>query len=408
MRALKKMLLMVWLAHSLDAVADPKGSWDIIPIFNQAPLEIKLGASHDGPDPDLVAAILWNDGINNRLNAVHIPPPYDGTGITSTALENTPTLFNLGSVCTEGTNLIVPYIKDFNLEVARYNGSMWSTMTVPGTTTNNFDNANCGVNQDGIFVAGHDLTDGETEYFRSTNGGGGYTFYGRYSAAGPFDGAIREPLAVTFASRYIYGLNQQSNGQVRLSRTSTAGASASFSHFPIENLPAPAGFTFVKEGVGVANGPGVIFTYNSEGTARSVEVPNNNPGNTTERNLGMINNNGSQFSFQGAAVTTFKNMNGIPASNKILWGDYWYVAPYNNGAPVFNDVTFPLAGVGGPISTCQLSQQGPYTHHTQLIVGGPRVGSTGTNLFVRDVNVDALSHDGFEGVDDTDAFATCP
>lgn len=408
MRALQKILLTILCGHSAMVVADPKGSWDIIPIFNQAPLEIKLGTFSEDPDPDLLAAVLWNDGVNNRLVATRIPPPYNGTGLSWTTLENTATLFNVGSICTEGDNVVVPYIKDFNLTVARFNGSNWSTMTIPGTTTNNFDNANCGVNQDGIFVAGHDLTDGETEYFRSTNGGSSYTFYGRYAAAGPFDGAIREPLATTFGSRYLYGLNQQSNGQVRVSRTSTAGASASFTHTAVENLPPPSGFTFVKEGVGVANGPGVIFTYNSQGTARLVEVPDNNPGNTTEHNLGVINNNGSQFSFQGGAVTSFPDLNGDPVSNKVLWGDYWYVEPNNSGAPVVNDPSFPLAGVGGPIATCQLSHQGPYTHHTQLVVGGPRVGSAGTNLFIRDVNVDALNSDGFEGIDDTEAFATCP
>ncbi|WP_223788568.1 hypothetical protein [Marinicella meishanensis] len=408
MRLVQMWLLVVLINVTAEVMGDPKGSWDTISIFNQAPLEIKLGASHDGPDPDLVALVLWNDSVNNRLDAVHIPPPYDGTGITTTALENTAILFNLGSLCTDGTNLIAPYIKDFNLEVARFNGSNWSTMTVPGTTTNNFDNANCGANQDGIFLGAHDLTDGETEYFRSTNGGSNYTFYGRYTSAGPFDGAIREPLVTTDFTRYLYGLNQQSNGQVRVSRTSTAGASASFSHFPIENLPAPAGFTFVKEGVGVANGPGVAFTYNSEGTARLVEVPNNNPGNTTERNLGMINNNGSQFTFQGGAITTFKNLNGVPASNKILWGDYWYVSPYNNSAQVLSDVSFPLTGVGGPVATCQVSEQGAYTHDTQLVVGGPRVGSTGTDLQIRDVNVDSLFTDGFESGDTTAWFATCP
>ena len=59
--------------------------------------------------------VLWNDGNNNRLDAINVPPPYDGTGISSTFLENTNNLFALGDICTVGDTVVVPYIKDFNV-----------------------------------------------------------------------------------------------------------------------------------------------------------------------------------------------------------------------------------------------------------------------------------------------------
>lgn len=402
------VLIIVFVINGTLSAGVSKMDWSNVPIFNQAPLEIKLGTYSDGDNPDLLAVVLWNDGSNNRLDAVRIPPPYNGTGITTTSLENTSNLFALGDICTEGTNVVVPYIKNFNLEVSRFNGIGWTQSTVPGTTTNNFDNADCVLTQDGMFLGTHDLTDGETELFKSTDGGVGYTFYGRYTSSGPFDGAIREPLSGSWNGRYLMGLNQQSNGQVRVTHTSTAGASPAFNHTPIETLPPPAGFTFVKEGAGAFNGAGVIFTYNSNGTARSVEFPETGPFSKVSRDLGPINNNGSQFTFQGGTAFTFFDNEDNPLANKVIWGDYWSFESFDITDPPEVDVTFPLAGVGGPVDACQLRLQGEYTDETHLVLGGPRVGSTGTDLHVREVVVDNLFKDGFESGDTTAWTASCP
>ncbi len=167
--------------------------WDDYPIYNEAPLEAKLGTFSNEDSPDLLGVVLWSSGANsNHLEAIRIPPPYDGTGLSSVTLESSASIFALGDICTEGNNVVVPYIKNFNVEVARFNGSNWSTNTLPGTTTNNFDNADCGTTTDGMFILTHDLTDSESEIFTSDDGGSNYTFYGRYTASGPFGGAIRE------------------------------------------------------------------------------------------------------------------------------------------------------------------------------------------------------------------------
>jgi len=409
MRCRKNVLIvcLCFLAGLVSAGPTPS-KWSTVPIFNQAPLEIKLGTYSDGDDPDLLAVVLWNDGNNNRLDAVRIPPPYNGSGITTTALENTNNLFALGDICTEGTNVVVPYIKDFNLEVARFNGVNWTQFTVPGTSTNNFDNADCVLTQDGMFLGSHDLTDGETELFKSTNGGLNYTFYGHYSSAGPFDGAIREPFTGSYAGRYVSGLNQQSNGQVRVTHTSTANPTPNFSHTNVESLPPPSGFSFVKEGAAASNGVGVIFTYNSEGTARSVEVPEAGPFSMVSRDLGSINNNGTQFTFQGGTVLPTFDLNHNPVKNNILWGDYFEIGAYDPAAPIDTDASYLLSGVGGPVDACEMKLGGDYTDETHLLVGGPRVGSTGTNLYFKPLEADSIFTDGFESGDTTAWTASCP
>jgi len=410
MMRISQLLFVLGLTSlAMPLMADAtKGAWHTVPVFNQAPLEVKIGTYSEGANPDLLFAVLWNDGNNNRLDAVRIPAPYDGTGITSTSLENTATLFALGDICTDGMNVVVPYIKDFNLEVSRYNGNSWSQSTVPGTTTNNFDNADCSQTSDGMFLSTHDLTDSKTEIYQSTNAGGSYTFYGRYTSSGPFDGAIREPYASNFDDRTLMGLNQLPNGQVRVTHTSTAGPSPNFNHTPIELLAPPNGFTFVKEGGARFNGAGVTFTYNSQGTARVVEFPEAGPFSVVERDLGPINNTGSQFTFQGGAVFTFFDMDNEPVTTKALWGDYWFFDSFNGAAPTAVDPTFPLSGIGGPVDVCQLELTGEYTQETNLVVGGPRIGSDGTDLRMRQVGVDSVFKDGFESGDTTAWFATCP
>ena len=101
---LLKLMFVVWVFAPFLAKGDPKGDWQTIPVFFQEPLEIKLGAYSSGPNPDLLAVVLWNDGSNNRLQTVRIPPPYNGTGITGSALDSSSVLFALGDICTDGSN----------------------------------------------------------------------------------------------------------------------------------------------------------------------------------------------------------------------------------------------------------------------------------------------------------------
>ncbi len=397
-----KLILLLNVLTAMQAKSGPTVQWTHIPIFNQAPLEAKLGSFSNGDDPDVLAVVLWNDGNNNRLDAVKIPPPYNGVGITSTFLENTSTLFALGDPCTVGTTVLVPYIKDFNVEVARFNGSSWSTSTIPGTVTNNFDNADCTATVDGVFIGTHDLTDGETEIFKSTNAGSSYTFYGRYASVGPFGGGVREPLASSFSDRYVMGLNQQSNGQVRITRFDTSNSVPVFNHTTIENLPPPNGFTFVKESSCGFNGRGISCTYNADGMARTVDIQES-PFSFTERNLGAVSNTGSQFTFQGTTILTLLDGQGDPIQNYHAWNQFSFSEPFTTTPLPQIDNNYPLAGVGGPVDACILSRAG----QTEGWFVGPRVGSTGTDLFRRELVGDGIFTDGFESGNTSSWQMTC-
>lgn len=386
--------------QSLPCRAEPAGPppvWDNVPVFPQTPLEARLGVFRVQPNPDVLAMILWNDGSNNRLDAVRIPPPYDGTGVTSTPLENTATLFALGDICTTANAVVVPYIKDFNVEVARFDGSTWQTNTVPGTTTNNFDSSDCVHTAGGLIIAGHDLTDSETELFRSTNQGSDYTFYGRYSnVAGPFDGAVREPLATTFGQRYVIGGSMTTSGQYRVTRIDTQQTPPTITQTPVRTFAPPSGFSFVREAAIRCLSQFCFITYNQDQMARAIEVPVDNPALFTDRVLGPVSNTGSQFTFQGGSLLPIAEQDGqVDAQINALWGDYFLYDP-TMATPPATDPDYPLIGVGGPTDTC-LRQLSDGSEHVAVL--GPRVGGAGTDLYFKSLPAPPIFTDGFESGD---------
>ncbi len=392
----KLILVFLLIFQTKPSVAGPTGPWTNIPIFPQAPLEIKIGSFTDGDNPDALVVILWNNGVDNRLHAVRIPPPYNGTGITATLLDNSSVLFALGDICTEGNNVVVPYVKDFNLEVSRYNGSNWSSSTIPGTTTNNFDNADCAQTTDGFFIATHDMDDDETEIFKSNNGGSSYTFCGRYDSAGPFDGAVREPLASTYSNRYVMGLNQRANGQVWATGFDTSQATPTFENTFVQNAaPPPGSFTQVQESSGGFNGSGFTFTFNINGTASVVDIPTEPGFSFTHRTLESISNNGSQYSFQGAAlIPTY----GAPKVTAMMWEQAFFTTPYTQTTPMPTP-GYPLENVGGPVDGCLVEFGNSNAVTSEIFLAGPRVGSTGTDLFKNETPADPIFADGFESGD---------
>ncbi|MEZ5460197.1 hypothetical protein [Dokdonella sp.] len=373
--------------------ADVKQPWSQVPIFPHAPLEAKLGTFTLGADPDVLAVVLWNDRVNNRLDAIRIPPPYDGTGITSTPLENTATLFALGDICTQGTNVVVPYIKNFNIEVARFNGSTWSTSTIPGTTTNSFTTADCAVTHDSIVVSGQDFNDQEVEIFRSTTGGASYTFYGRYSnAVGPFSGAPRDQLLAAPTSQHAFSLSMTPTGQVRVAEFNLDASPAVFTQRNIINLPAPPGtFSVVRESAaGFTLAGRAIFTYNADDAARVVEFPFSNASAITTRNLGAINNSGSQFPFQGGGVVYSE---GESSHANILWGD-WFILSDSGGFTT--DSSYPKVGIGGPVDGCAIER---HSLRNQTAVVVPTAGADSTTLLFRKDDAAGIFRDGFESGD---------
>ena len=374
------------------------GVWSNVPIFNQAPLEIKLGTFDESINADLLAMVLWNDGSNNRLDAVGIPFPYDGTNITSTSLENTATLFALGDICTKGTQVHVPYIKNFNIEVASYNGSIWSTSTVPGTTTNNFDSADCANTQDGSLISGHNLTSSEIAFYLKLNASPSFNFYGKIGSmaepvAGPFDGAVRDTLVADKNSSKAWSLYQLDTGLVRASSFDTSVSPPVFQNNSILQLPAPTTFVFVKESFGIRLKSSIVFSYNADGNGRTAEITDKSPAQPHLRNLGAISNSGTQFNFQGGTYIPNTDEQDNILEHNILWGDWFLIEPLSN-VPAETDSNYPLQGVGGPVSGCRRIQD---SYPRLAYIAGPRVGSSGTDLHIRELDsYDGIFADGFE------------
>lgn len=361
-----RTLILIGLCLSLfdvDAGVVKTGrGWTSVAVFDELPLEAKLGILEDQPDPHLAAVVLWNDGASNRLDALMMPPPYDGTGLTTTSLDSSSVLFSLGDLCTEGNVVVAPYVDNFTVEYARFNGSNWATLSIPFTQTDDFDSADCATSEDGIFVSAHNNTNDTLSIFLSINGGLNWSTYDTVTGgpgrtiSGPFDGAVRDQLAID-RDGDAASLYQLDNGTVRVSTFDTSDNPPIRTETDIVDLPAPAGFTFVKESGGIvidnATGRQARFTYNADGNARIVNVPLDNPGLFTTGNLGAIDNNGMFLNFQGGALVHVVDEDDMPVETNALWGDYFVVEePFTGDALVSIDPEYPAQGFGGPVDGC--------------------------------------------------------
>ncbi len=406
------LVLLLCVSAVNSGVVSTGNGWTSVTVFDELPLEAKLGVLEDIPDPHLAGIVLWNDGANNRLDALMMPPPYDGTGLMTTALDNSATLFSLGDLCTEGNVVVAPYIDNFNVEYARFNGSSWSTLSIPFTQTDNFDSADCATSEQGIFVSAHNDTNDSLLIFLSINGGLNWSIYetitggpGR-TISGPFDGAVRDQLAMNHHGDAA-SLYQLDNGMVRVSTFSTTNNPPSRTDTDIVNLPPPAGFTFVRESGGIvidtASGMQVRFTYNADGDARTANIPIDNPGLFTTGNLGTIDNNGMFFNFQSGALVGIVDENDNSLKTNVLWGDYFIVEDPFVGGLVSIDPEYPAQGFGGPVDGCVVHRTNSKSFDTRYITAGPNNDTVintriGENFFA----------DGFESGDTSSWTCSSP
>ncbi|MCK7593018.1 hypothetical protein [Pseudomarimonas salicorniae] len=393
------------------ALSGPPGQWDSAQISTVRPLEIKMaglstgrgtlranGQAAKGDNLDdfgvWLSVVLSSSGGQNRIDAITTPPPFDGTGTTSTFIDSSATLFAVGDICARGNTAVVPYIKDFNVEVAHFNGSVWSTQTIPGTTASNYTTADCGRTTAGYFITAQDFNDSEIEIFHSPEGGSDYTFYGRYAdARGPFSGAVRDQLATDPRSPQAAILSQQSNGQIRITSFDTRSPfPPAPTHTNIVNLGAPPGsFTIVRESSAARVGDGVFtFLYNADDLARTINFDTGNPSGFTAGVLGAVNSSAGQYTFQGGTAI---HVPGSQPRTNLIFDDFFQLDEM--GASVI-DPLFPLDGVGGPIDGC-LATFNPQQRKTYFT--GPDATGQNTRLFSRTELPPEIFSDGFESGD---------
>ncbi|MGJ8662471.1 MAG: hypothetical protein ACSHWU_02425 [Marinicella sp.] len=394
-----QMIILMTIGMMSQALAGD--TWRTQHVTLKSPLEAKVGVV-EGLNGDMVGITLSNNGTTNIIEAIRMPPPYDGSGQTGTILENTEVLFAMGDICSIGDSLVVPYIRDFNLRVALYNSlsQSWSKFDIPETVADNYDNAQCGTTQDGVFLLTHNLDENDSEIYKSSNGNSPYTFYGRYASMGPFDGAIREPLATSWGDRYAMTVSQLASGAIRSTSFRTDDVTPSFTHRVIETLDPPSGFTFVKEATANYFGDHFWFSYNSEEMAKLIQIPFDMPSDFNTSTLGSISNSGSQFNFQGTTILGINDLNHEPMRLVNLWGEFYEVEQIVNPFSFLTDPEYPLQTIGGPIDGCLVQTiMGNKVIKGEGYFIGPRVGSPGTDMHIRALKIDPIFNDGFESGD---------
>lgn len=131
------------------------------------PLEVdmaQMGAP--GSQSDLLIIQLWNNAFDdNRLTAFHVPAPYDGTGVTSTDID-AGSLFGV-NLCVLGEDeALLVYTKDFNTEIAQYDGSTWTTNTLAATEADEFHYSDCAVTASGTVIQALNSTRNRLDVFK--------------------------------------------------------------------------------------------------------------------------------------------------------------------------------------------------------------------------------------------------
>ena len=202
---------------------------------------------------------------------------------------------------------------------------------------------------------------------------------------------------------FSMSLYQSSNGMIRTAHFDSSVSPPSFTHNDIEQEPAPIGFVFVKESYGARLPGHTVFGYNANSRAKAIDIADSMPLLPTVRDLGAIDNTGTQFNFQGG--TALSNPNGIGNYSEILtqWNKFYSYREDSQQIDIDND--YPLEGVGGPVAACRRIHN---DFISEIYIAGPRVGSAGTDLHVKLLDSpDVIFNDGFES-GNTSAWASCP
>lgn len=153
-----------------QVVPPPDGDFSTIELdAGMTPLEVEiaeLGAP--GSLNDLLIVQLWNNALDdNRITAYRVPAPYDGVGVTSSDID-AGSLFGVNT-CVLGQNqTIVVYTKDFNTEIAQFDGTSWTTNTLAATEADEIHYSDCAVTASGMVIQAHNATRNRLDVFKQT------------------------------------------------------------------------------------------------------------------------------------------------------------------------------------------------------------------------------------------------
>ncbi len=350
MRYFPAIFLLAFFSRGVGAEQAIPG-WDTFVLTPMhAPLELKMGPLGVGDDPDVAVIILWNDqGANlNDMGAYIVPPPYDGSSVTFESFSDTGATFAVGDLCTTPTSGVVPFVKDFDLRIARRVGSAWSLQTLSQTLTEHYDSSDCAVNVDGLFVSAHNMTDNTIEIYRSLNDGVSFSLFTTISDAdpiiGPYGGAIRDTMAASSNSSELGVGYQTQNGSVKLAVVDTSLRRGLVETCPVfQGLPV-VGFTRVKESAMSDVDSRFLHSYDLDGNARMSLI---DPGTCQVANhdFGVLPV-GTQHTWYGFTAAC-----SHPNRVNQLSGDYHMVDPseaFGSGFNLVHVEADPFTDTGGP------------------------------------------------------------
>ncbi len=379
----------VWIAAALAvtvftgtaAGGDLNPGWvGLDTVSDNLALELKLG--YRAGSNELLYAGLWNSGQNNNvLEVKNLQTSLTGVTVgTSVNNADSGALFALGDWCIGPTYAVLPYIKDFNVNVLRYNfgNGTVATVQIPASTTDQYTSTDCfTLNGGSEFVIGTNNFDQKRlDYFRSLDAGQSWIIGVTYKPPGDdiidaFAGGFRDTHGA-IGDQLIGSTYQRGKGALESVALDWSGNVAGLT--PMGDHSAFVGNGFLKEtdglqydnhAIGVANGGTAIAAglIDLNGGAFDFTITNSVGG-------------GAVFPFQGVTLSAFDNKGNtefhyftnrhVRVSNNGVLGVPEPIGGYpfqDNGGPVDSAASSELArifvagiyqggnrGVGGPVT----------------------------------------------------------
>lgn len=166
-------------------------------------LEIRVG--YPIGDNKLLFSGLYNNGSDNVIELKMLGASTTGVSIDQDLGDvDSGEIFGFGDWCNSGNYAVMPYIKDFNVYILRYdlNNDSFETMLVEPSQTNQYTSTDCmgfqiGANFELVIGANNFDAQG-IDYFSSEDDGDTwnlaiqYRLDGDLGIIGPFNGAIRD------------------------------------------------------------------------------------------------------------------------------------------------------------------------------------------------------------------------
>ncbi|MEM1080046.1 MAG: hypothetical protein AAGH65_00540 [Pseudomonadota bacterium] len=376
-----KTLAIGLLLTTLVGLSPPSHAGDLPPwvvniqeIAPYTPLEIKF--AYYEPDDTLAAAVLYNDGLQNRIDLYNFSVSPTGVTVEDTFSDvATGDVFALGEICTHGGLFVAPYIDDFDIRALRWNDVQSWDVAVDTTATNhtNTDCLKLDANTFGITSLDFDV--GEIDIYRSLDVGLSWSIDFSYSASdddiiGPFNGGFRPKSGAAPLITMGTGIGityQVESGPIEsvlidpVDESIAAGPSNwdLFSDHDMfignGSLKEMAGIAEINLGmaIGAANG-GEAIAYGTLGPTL---------GDQSFRLLNPVIT--TQLSFQGLALEPTWTVDDSATYIHIISNQHVRVRyDFDNGAPLFELIEdYPFLDIGGPVDVA--------SGEDRLFIGAP-------------------------------------